>query len=85
MKLAARVIVLVVALLVVCGGSTSAHPLGNFTVNHYVGLDIRGDGELEPPYPNRQLEVLRHEHGELELEALPRLALLHHQGQQTEW
>ena len=44
MKLAARVIVLVVALLVVCGGSTSAHPLGNFTVNHYVGLDIRGDG-----------------------------------------
>ena len=44
MRFAARVSALVMALLVVSAGPASAHPLGNFTVNHYAGLEIRADG-----------------------------------------
>ena len=43
MKLVARVAALVLGLMVVWTGSASAHPLGNFTVNHYAGLDISAD------------------------------------------
>ena len=44
MRLAARVSTLVVAVLVISGRPVSAHPLGNFTVNHYSGLEIRANG-----------------------------------------
>jgi ABC-type nickel/cobalt efflux system permease component RcnA len=44
MRLVSRVSALVIGLLVLSAGSASAHPLGNFTVNHYAGLGIRGDG-----------------------------------------
>jgi nickel/cobalt exporter len=44
MRLAFRVSAFVIALLILSAGSASAHPLGNFTVNHYAGLGIRGDG-----------------------------------------
>jgi nickel/cobalt transporter (NicO) family protein len=44
MRLASRVSALVISLLILSAGSASAHPLGNFTVNHYAGLGIRGDG-----------------------------------------
>jgi ABC-type nickel/cobalt efflux system permease component RcnA len=46
MRLALRVSTMVITLLVLAAGSASAHPLGNFTVNHYAGLGIRGDGLL---------------------------------------
>ena len=43
MKLVGRVAAFVLGLTVVWSGSASAHPLGNFTVNHYAGLDISAD------------------------------------------
>ena len=44
MRIAARVAALVAGLLIVLGSPASAHPLGNFTINHYAGLALRLDG-----------------------------------------
>jgi ABC-type nickel/cobalt efflux system permease component RcnA len=44
MRIALRVGVLVTALLVSFPTVASAHPLGNFTINHYAGLELRPDG-----------------------------------------
>ena len=38
------VVGLVVTFLVMSGGPASAHPLGNFTISHYAGLELRTDG-----------------------------------------
>jgi ABC-type nickel/cobalt efflux system permease component RcnA len=39
-----RVGTLVAALFVLLPGAAAAHPLGNFTINHYAGLALRPDG-----------------------------------------
>lgn len=44
MRIAMRVGALVLALLVSFPISASAHPLGNFAVNRYAGLELRADG-----------------------------------------
>ena len=31
------------ALMLATAGTASAHPLGNFTVNHYAGIELAGD------------------------------------------
>lgn len=43
LRKAAVVLVGVVALVLATTGTASAHPLGNFTVNHYAGLELAGD------------------------------------------
>ena len=32
-----------IALVLATAGTASAHPLGNFTVNHYAGIELAGD------------------------------------------
>jgi nickel/cobalt exporter len=43
-KNVARVVALAAALLVIFPVGAAAHPLGNFTINHYAGLALRPDG-----------------------------------------
>lgn len=43
LRKAAVVLVVVVALVLATTGTASAHPLGNFTVNHYAGIELAGD------------------------------------------
>ena len=39
----AGVLVAAIALVLATAGTASAHPLGNFTVNHYAGIELAGD------------------------------------------
>ena len=39
----AVVLVATIALVLALSGTASAHPLGNFTVNHYAGIELAGD------------------------------------------
>ena len=38
-----RLLVAAIALVLAIAGTASAHPLGNFTVNHYAGIELAGD------------------------------------------
>jgi ABC-type nickel/cobalt efflux system permease component RcnA len=42
-RVAAAVVLAVSVLVMVLPGRAAAHPLGNFTVNHYAGIEIAGD------------------------------------------
>ena len=44
MRLLARAGAVAATLLIVFARPASAHPLGNFTINHYAGLELRPDG-----------------------------------------
>ena len=39
----AGLLVAAIALVLATAGTASAHPLGNFTVNHYAGIELAGD------------------------------------------
>ena len=39
----AGLVVAAFALVLATAGTASAHPLGNFTVNHYAGVELAGD------------------------------------------
>ena len=39
----ALVLVAAVTFVLATGGVANAHPLGNFTVNHYAGIELAGD------------------------------------------
>ena len=39
----AGLLVAAIALVLAAAGTASAHPLGNFTVNHYAGIELAGD------------------------------------------
>ena len=39
----AAVLVATIGLVLALAGTASAHPLGNFTVNHYAGIELAGD------------------------------------------
>ena len=39
----AAVLVAAIGLVLAIAGTASAHPLGNFTVNHYAGIELAGD------------------------------------------